>query len=320
MRKTLAKILAGTLLLAASTSVVYCQTQYPANRITVFVIGPGGSNDLAARTVAQGLAGELGQPVVVENRAGVIPAQTVSRAQPDGYTLLYSGGSIWVAPLLGDVPYDIVKDFAPISLIHDAPQILVAHPSLPVKNVKELIALAKSRPGQINFGASTPGAASTLAGELLNYMAGINIVRIPYKTGGERMTGLLSGEVQLEFATGAAYTSHLKVGKLKALGVTTPKRSPLWPGVAAIAETIPGYESSQVGGLFAPARTPTAIVNRLNVEVSKLLKRQDVRDKILNAGIEVVPPNTPEQFAAHVKSEMERMGKVIKARGLRITQ
>jgi tripartite-type tricarboxylate transporter receptor subunit TctC len=160
------------------------------------------------------------------------------------------------------------------------------------------------------------GSASTLAGELLAYMAHINIVRIPYKSGGARMTGLLSGEVQLDFATGAAYTTQLKQGKLKALGVTTMKRSPLWPGVPAISETVPGYQSSLPGGLFAPATTPAAIISRLSQEVQRLLNRPELRDRITNASIDVLG-TTPEEFARYIKAEQERLGAVIKARGLR---
>jgi tripartite-type tricarboxylate transporter receptor subunit TctC len=324
MRNISARALACTLSLAVTIGTGYCQTdapgQYPSKPITIIAAGPGGAVDLVARVLAQGIAGELKQGVVVENRpSSVVPNQMVARAQPDGHTLLYSGAGMWVTSLVQEVPYDPVRDFAPISLVHDAPQILVTHPSLPVKSVKELVALAKARPGQIHFAASNVGSASTLAGEMFAHMAGVNIVRIPYKSSGSRMIGLLSGEVQLEFATGAGYSAQMKLGKLKALGVTALKPTQMFPGVPPIADTLPGYESSQAGGLFAPAKTPAAIVNRLSEEVKKLLKRAEVREKIVGAGIDVVG-SSPQEFAIYIQSTLEKMDKVIKARGLRETR
>jgi tripartite-type tricarboxylate transporter receptor subunit TctC len=322
-RAEYARRLAAAFLVAACFGSAYGQTKgggdYPTRRITIYAVGPGGITDIAARQVAQGISLELGQPVIVDNRSSLVSVQMASKAPPDGYSLLYTAGSLWINQLTSDVPYDIQRDFIPISLVHDAPQMLAVHPSLPVRNVKEFIALAKARPGDLNYGGSpSMGAGSNLAAEQLAYMANINIVRIPYKSGGERMTSLLSGEVHFAFITGVLFT-QLPKGKVRFLGVTTQKPLPLAPDIPPISNTIPGYENRQVGGLFVTRGTPAAIVNRLSQSVIRALKRPEISDRIVKSGVEV-EGTTSEEFASFIKREMESMDKVIKARGLRQPQ
>jgi len=320
MLKAYKKVLATAFLVGACLGSAYSQTKgpgdFPNKRITIYAAGPSGITDLAARQVAQGLSQELGQPVVVDNRSSLVTAQVVAKSPPDGYSLLYTAGSLWINQLTSNVPYDIHRDFVPISLVHDAPQILAVHPSLPVKNIKEFIALAKAKPGALNYGGSDSiGAGSNLAAELLAYMAKIDFQRIPYKSGSLRMTALISGEIHFAFITGVIY-SQLPKGRLRFLGVTVQKPLPVAPDIPPISNTLPGYESRQVGGLFAPSGTPAPIVNRLGQAVIRALKRPEIRERITNAGVEV-EGSTPEDFARFIKQEMASMEKVIKARGLR---
>jgi tripartite-type tricarboxylate transporter receptor subunit TctC len=292
---------------------------YPSRPIRMLSPGPGGGADFAARFVAQGISPLLGQQVVVENRpAGVIPGQVVAKAAPDGYTILVNGNSFWIGPLMRDgTPYDPLRDFVPISLLVGAPNVLVVHASLPAKSVKELIAIAKAKPGVLNYASASAGGSVHLASELFKHMAGVNIVRISYKTSGTSVNALLSGEVHLMFANAPPVMPHVKTGRLRALAVTTPRRSVLLPDLPTMsASGLPGFEVASVYGLFAPANTPPAIVGRLNQEVVKFLTRPDARDKFLAAGMEPVG-SSPDELMASIKSEMERMGKVIKDAGIR---
>ena len=292
---------------------------YPNKPIRIVTGSVGSGLDVMSRLVAPGLASALGQPVIVENRSSaIIPAQAVSRSTPDGYTLLAHGVSFWILPLLQDsVPYDPVRDFAPITLAVSAPAILVAHPSLPAASVKELIALAKARPGELNYASALTGSINHLAAELFKAMAGVNIVRIPYKGTGPAINALIAGEAQLSFANAAAALPHVKSGRLKALAVTSAAPSALLPGMPTVAASgLPGYEAENMNGLFAPAKTPAAIVGRLNRECVRILNGPDVKEKFLNSGVEVIG-SSPEKFAARIKSEIARMGKVIKDAGIR---
>ena len=320
MRKTLTAT--AVMLLIAAASSALCQTppgtQYPVKPVRMIAVGPGGVVDFSARVLALALSNAFNQQVVVDNRpAGAIPGETVARAQPDGYTLLVAGGSFWVQPLLQErVPYDPSADFIPISLLYGVPYLLVAHPSLPVKSVKELIALAKARPGEINYASAASGSASHLAAALFTYMTAINIVRIPYKAAGARTASLLAGEVQLDFATGGGIMHHMKSGRLKVLAITSAKSSGLFLGVPTIAADVPGYESTTTGAMFARTGTPVEIIHRLSQEVTRALNRTELRDKLMSVGAEAIG-SSPEQLVNHMKSEISRMGKLIKATGIR---
>ena len=305
------------LALALGTGAAPAQS-YPNKTVRIVTSEPGGGTDVGARLVAQGLPSLLGQAVIVENRGGAggaIAADIVAKALPDGYTVLYYTNALWLAPFLRDnVGYDPVKSFVPIILVARSPSVLVVHPSVPANSVKELIALAKAKPGQLNYGS---GAAGMLAAELLKVMAGVNIVRIPYKGAGAALTAAMSGEVQVLMAASGSIGPQIKSGKVKALAVTGPTRSPAFPDLPTVAETpLPGYEAAAVFGMLAPAKTPAAIVNRLNRDTAQVLAKSDVKEKLLAAGIEVAG-GSPEQFAAAIKSEMATMGKVIKDAGIR---
>ena len=291
---------------------------FPNKPIRIVVGEPGGSTDFLARLIAQNAAGPLGQPVIVQNRGGTDLQQVVANATPDGYTLLLNGSTVWLQPYLQDnVNYDPIKDFAPITMTTAAPQVLVVHPSSPVKSVKELIALAKSKPGGLNFSSSPAGGSSHLAGELFKYMAGVNIVWVPYKGSGPALIALLGGDVQMSFTSPVSASPHVKSGKLRALAVTSPEPSSLSPGLPPIAETLPGYESRSVQGIWAPGKTPAPVVKTLNQEIVRALARPEVKQKVVDFGSEVVA-NSPEQFGAMIKADMARMGKVIKAAGIHV--
>jgi tripartite-type tricarboxylate transporter receptor subunit TctC len=292
--------------------------EYPTRPIRVVTAAVGGTTDLVARTIAQGLTASLGQQVIVDNRpTGIIPGEMVVKAPPDGYTLLFHGSSLWMMPLLQKVPFDPVKDLAPISLATSTPNLVVVHPAVPANTIKDLIALAKAKPGALNYGSGATGAASHLAAELFKYMAQVNIVRIPYKGQGAAVLGLLGGEVQMSFASAPSVAGHIKSGKLRALAITTPKPSQLAPGLSTVAEAgLPGYQSATSAGMFAPVKTPARLITLVNREIVQALNKQDVKDLLFRDGTEVVG-SSPEEFAATIKAEMATMGKVIKAAGIR---
>lgn len=276
----------------------------------------GGGNDLPARLVAQGIAATLGQQVIVENRPSVLIGDLVAKAPPDGYTLLLSGGPHWLGPFFEKTSYDPVKDFAPISIVDRAPVILVVHPSMPIKSVKDLIALAKARPGQLNYASGAPGGSNHLAAILFNHMAGVDIVRIPYSGSAPGMVALVGGHVHIMFPSAGGAWPHVKAGRLRALAMGSAEPSPLAPGVPTIAAMgVPGYVSDALHAAFAPARTPAPIVEKLSQEIARYLKTTDAREKFLNTGAEPVS-STPDELASMIKSEMARIAKVVKAAGI----
>ena len=290
---------------------------FPTKPIRIIVGGAGSSADFVARLVAQGLSANTGQPAVVENRpSGVIPGETVSKAAPDGHTLLSAAGTQWIGPLLQKTPYDPIADFFTITLAGRAPNILVVHPSLPVKSVRDLIALAKARPGALNFATSGTGSTTHLAGELFKAQAGVNLTRINYKGAGAIINDLLGGQVDMMFGTSGSVIPHIKSGRLKALAVTSAEPSALLPGLPTIAATVPKYESVGMVGFFAPARTPEMVINRLNMEIVRILNQSDIKDKLLGVGIEPVG-STPKEFLNALTLEMTRLSKVIKDAGIR---
>jgi tripartite-type tricarboxylate transporter receptor subunit TctC len=299
-------------LMVIAPGTVFGQS-YPNRPIRVVTSEPGGNGDFNARLIAQGLTGALGQPAVVDNRGGAaISGETVARANPDGYTLLAYGSSLWIGALLQDMPYDPIKDFAPITLTTSSPSVLVVHPSVQARSVKELIALAKAKPGALNYAANQAGSATQLAGDLFNTLAGVNIVAIPYKAAGPALNDLIGGQVQLMFGSAASVAPHIKSGKLIALAVTSAQPSALFPGLPTVASAgLNGYEFGSTQGLFAPAKTPTAIIKQLNEEVGRILNRSDVKERLLSIGLEAIP-STPEQFANTLKSDMVKFGKLIK--------
>ena len=304
---------AGVMLSVSMT----CAQNYPNKPIRIATGGAGGGSDFVSRQIAQGISGPLGQQVIVDNRGSLISVETAAKAAPDGYTLLVAGNPLWLLPLLQNVSFDPVRDFSPISLVSRAPSIVVVHPSVAVNSVRELITLAKARPGKLNYASSGTGGSPHLSAELFKSMAGVNIVQIPYKSPGTAINDLIGGHVDLMFAASGAIEPHIKSGRLRALAVTSAEPSPLLPGLPTVSATgLPGYESSTIQGVLAPARTPIAIINLLNREIVRTLNRPDVKERFVGAGIETVG-SSPERFAAAMKSEMTRMGKVIKEAGIR---
>ena len=304
-------------LLIVCAGVVSGQT-YPNAPIRIVTAPAGGGSDFIARTMAQGMSGPLGQQMIIDNRAGAAIGETAAKAAPDGYTIMVQGASLWILPLLQKTPWDVVRDFATISLISRQVNQFVVHPSVPVKNIKELIALAKSRPGELNYGSTIPGGVQHLASELFKSMAGINMVWVPYKGGASAMTALMSGEVQVLALDVGLVAPHVKWGKMRALAVTSATPTALAPGVPTVAESgVPGYELVGYTALWAPAKTPEAIIRRINQEAVRVLSQPDVRERLLNAGEEIVA-STPEQFAATLKAEIAKMSKVIKDAGIKI--
>ncbi|MBI3069132.1 MAG: tripartite tricarboxylate transporter substrate binding protein, partial [Betaproteobacteria bacterium] len=247
---------------------------YPNKPIRLVTAAPGGALDVAARLIARGLTGSLGQQVVVDNRGGsaVIAAEIVVKAPPDGYTLLFYASAVWLLPSLRDsVRYDPVRDFLPITLATRAPHILVVHPSVPVNSVKELIVLGKARPGELNYASGPTGSSIHRAAELFRAMAGVNIVRVPYKGSAQGLNDLIAGEVQLMFPTTASAMPHVKSDRLRALAVTSAEPSALAPGLPTVAASgVPGYEAVAMTGIWAPAKTPGAIIARLNQEIVRV--------------------------------------------------
>ena len=309
-------IIAITLALSASAANHATAEPYPVKVIRIVTSEPGGGNDLVARIVAQGLTANLRQQVIVENR-GSIAIEVALKATPDGYTLLMYGSNVWLLPFLRDnVPWDPVRDFAPVTIAVSLPNILVVHPSLPAKSVAELVALAKARPGELNYAAGTLGVSPHLAAELFKAMAGVNIVQIPYKGGGPALNGLIGGQTHVMFPNAGSVMPHLKAGRVRGLAVTTPEPTPLAPGLPTIASSgVPGYEWISTIVMFAPARTPFALVSRLNREIVNVLNTGESRQRLFSSGAEVVA-SSPQELAARITSDMAKMGKVIRDAGI----
>ncbi len=314
------RLLAAGVVLALVTAGALAQS-YPTRPIRILTCEAGGTCDLSARVIAQVLTERLGQQVIVENRgaaSGLIAVQTLMKAPADGHTLLFHSSPIWLMPFLqSNVPYDPVRDLAPVSLAVRAPLVLVVHPSLPVKSTRDLIALAKTRPGELDYGSGATGAAPHLAAELFKSMAGVNLVRIAHRGTGAAVIDLVAGRIPVMFPVLATISPHLKAGKVRALAVTTLKPTELMPGLPAIAESaLPGYDVSGLFGLFAVPGTPDAIVTRLSQELAASLGRADVRERFFAAGMETIG-SSPQEFASRVKAEMATLGKLIRDSGIR---
>jgi tripartite-type tricarboxylate transporter receptor subunit TctC len=307
--------------LAACAAQVHSQT-YAAKPVRLLVgAPPGGTTDTLARSVGQETAKILRQSIVVENRAGAggnIAADAVAKSAPDGTTLLMSFTSHTINPSLYDkMPFDTVKDFAPVTMVAIVPSLLLAHPTVPGASLAELIGYAKANPGKLTFGVGALGSSVHLAGELFRSMAGVDIVNVPYKGTAPAMTDLLGGQISLMFASVVTGAPQVKAGKLKALGVTSARRIAQLPEVPAIAEAVPGYESNAWFGVFAPAKTPTDTVNRLQQAIAAALKTPDLAAR-LDAESALPVGNTPEQFAAFVVADITKWARIVKASGAKV--
>jgi tripartite-type tricarboxylate transporter receptor subunit TctC len=286
---------------------------YPTKAIRIITSPIGGGNDFPARLIAAALTAPMGQQIVVDNRPTVLIADIVAKSPPDGYTLLLTGSAHWIGPLVEKMNYDAVRDFAALTLVDRSPNVLVVNPTLPVKSMKELITLAKSRPGEVNVAVGGPGSSNYVAAVLFEHLAQVRMTRISYKGNAPAITALLSGEVQLMFSSAGAVAPHMKSGRLRALGVSSAKPSPFAPGVPAIGESgVQGYVSEVLHAMYAPAKTPSAIVTRWNTEVGRYLRSAQARDIFLKAGIEP-SPSTPEELVEIMNAEVGRLTKVIKA-------
>lgn len=312
-------------LLAAAVVSVACASAahaYPTKPLRLVVgFSPGGSTDVTARILAERMSASMGQQLIVDNRAGAggnIGADLVAKSNPDGYTILMATTGVMAFNhyLYARLPYSAERDFAPVTQIGALPLILVVPASLPAKSVKDLIGLAKAQPGKYSFGSSGVGGTTHVTAELFKAMAKIDLVHVPYKGSGQMMGDLLSGQVQIAFDQIASSIAHVKSGRLRALGITTAKRSPLMPDMPTIAEAgVPGYEAISWNGFAVPAGTPKSVIRRLQQETKKAVEIPEVKDKLFGLGIEAVA-GTPEQFAALIKSERGKWVPLLKKIGV----
>ena len=321
------KQLCALTLLSACVSCIFMQSahsaDYPNKPIRIVTpYPPGGGVDNVARIYAPKLAQALGQQVVIDSRpgaSGIIGAEAVAKSAPDGYTLLHDATAHSVNPSLRKLPYETLKDFTPITLLVVNPNLLLIHPSLPVKNICDIISLASNRPGQITFGSAGIGSAQHMAGELFKYMAKIDMVHVPYKGGGAVYADLIGGHIQAYFGNMASSLPHAKGGKLKGIAVTSAKRSASAPEFPTFAESgMPGYEVYEWNGLFGPANLPKEIVTRINAEMGKILAGADVKERFFSLGAEAAH-STPEQHADYVRAEVGKWQKVIVAMRIKAT-
>jgi tripartite-type tricarboxylate transporter receptor subunit TctC len=296
---------------------------YPAKPIRVIDgYPPGGTTDIVARFIAPKFLESQRQPWVIENRPGaqgIIANDMVARSAPDGYTLLMYTGSHAVHPsIYKNLPYDLTKAFVPVTMTSDSQTVLMVHPSVPARSVKELIALAKAKPGSLNFSSGGPGSGSHMAMELFNSMAGIKMTHIPYRGGAPAVMDIAAGHVDLGFGTMPIASPHIRSGKVRALAVTRSTRAIALPDVPTIAEAgLPGYEATNATGVLAPAGTPREIVVKLQQEIARILKLPDVRERLINLGTEPVG-GTPEQFGEYIRGEIAKWAKVVKATGMEL--
>ena len=295
---------------------------YPTKPVRLIVgAAPGGNLDTVGRAVAQSLGEAFGQRALVENRPGAnasISAQYVARSAPDGYTLLMMASTFTNAPaFVRNISYDAERDFTGVSHVATIPQVLIVHPSLPVKNVRDLIALAKSQPGRLNYASSSLGSSSFMAMELFKRQAGVNLVRVGYNGDAPALVDLVGGHVPVKFDNFSTAIPLIKSGRLRPLGVTTPGRSALLPDVPPVSDTLPGYEASIFNGVLAPAATPRDIVARLHGEIVKLVQIPELRNQFAQQGVELKASPTPEHFTAFIKSEVARTAKLVKDAGIK---
>jgi tripartite-type tricarboxylate transporter receptor subunit TctC len=303
------------LLFAGSPAAVYSQ-DYPIRPVRIVTASPGGGNDYLARIVAQPLGAALGQQFIVDNRVSRFVGGIVARATPDGYTLVVGGSTFQFVPLMEKADYDPIASFAPISQLERSPNVLVVHPSLGVNSVKELVALARAKPGALRFGTGGTGGSLHTSAEMFKLATSVNLSRVPYKSTGPALLGLLTGEVQIVFSTPGGAMSHVASGKLKALPVTSIQRSSLIPGVPTLdASGLPGYDLDTIGFIMAPLKTPDRLIRLLNQNVRKLMSDPDVAQRLAGGGSEVAT-GTPEQLIAKLRTDDAKMRKLFKQIGL----
>jgi tripartite-type tricarboxylate transporter receptor subunit TctC len=313
--------LAGSALTLAAVTPAHAQS-YPTKPVRLVVsVAHGGNLDLIGRSVADKASEGLKQRVIVENRPGAnstIGLSHVARSAPDGYTFVMIAQTFLIGPMMmRNAPFDPIRDFAPVSAIATLPQMLVVHPSLPARSVKELIAIAKARPADLNAGTSGNGSGSHLALERFNKMANVKIMRIPYNGDGPAIIDLLGGQVPVKFDNLSTSLTHVRAGKLRALGVTSARRTPLLPELPAISETLPGYESSIFNGMAAPAGTPPEILARMHAEIVKFTQDPETRKRFAAQGVELQASASPEQFATFLRNENSGLAKVLAEAGIK---
>ena len=307
---------------AVVSSTIVCDAaiaqDYPQRPIRIVTAAAGAGSDFNARQIAQAIAGPLGQPVVIDNRTALLAAEVVAKAPPDGYTLMVGSDSFWTISLLRKTSYDPVQDFSPVSLVSREISAVVVHPSLPVKSVKELIALAQSRPGQLTFSSTPPGSGPNFAGQLFKSMAGIDIVIVSYNGGLPAITALVAGETQLSIPSASSAIPHVRSGKLRALAVTSLQPSALMPGLPTVAASgLPSYEIVSVTGVFAAARTTSAILSRLNREIVRALEQPELKERFLLSGMEAFS-STPDQLGGAMKASIAMLSKMIKEANIKV--
>ena len=325
LRKLLCVFAAGLLapLVAAHAASTSSGPAYPDRPIRLIVSVPaGGTPDVTARLLTPSLSQLLGQPLVVDNRGGaggLIGAEIVSKAAPDGYTLFISSpGALTILPHLRSVPYDTLRDFAPIGLISSGPFLLITHPSVPVNTVQELIVLARAQPGKLNYASAGNGTPNHLAMELFKSMTGVNITHVPYKGAPQAVTDLLAGHMNMGFNSIAPILQHVRAGRVRVLGVASARRSPQLPDVPTISEAgVPGFEAENWFGMFAPAKTPKWIITHVNKALVQVVRAPGIRSQFEALGADPVG-STPEEFAAFVRRDMEKYAKVVKISGAKL--
>ncbi len=323
MARTLTLVVLAGIALSGWHAPALAQQGYPSKPIRIISpYAPGGGNEFLCRTVAQKLTENVKQQVIVESRPGangIIGTEAAARAAPDGYTIVLIPSSHAVnASLHRKLPYDSIKDFTPITLVGWSPLVLAVHPSLPVKNVKDLVALAKARTGQLTFGSAGVGSSGHLAGALFETLTGTKMLHVPYKGMGPALTDLVAGQVSLTFGTNLSVVPQVRSGRLRALAITAAQRAPGLPELPTVAESgVPGYEASLWYGFVGPARIPPEIVRRLNSEIVAVLKLPDVRERLASQGVEA-RPSTPEEFARLLVTDLERWAKVVQRAGVRV--
>jgi tripartite-type tricarboxylate transporter receptor subunit TctC len=312
---------------AAAVSVVCAAhpaaaQSYPSKPIRIIVAtAPGGGTDFNGRLVAQKLTEQTGQQVVVENRAGastIIGTEAVARAAPDGYTLLAAQSTITINPsMFAKLPYDMIRDFAPVSHTLTAPNLLTVHPSVPARTVKEFVTLAKSKPGSLTYGSAGPGTSPHLSGELLKALAKIDVLHVAYKGSGPSLISLIAGETDVGFPSVPASIQHIRSGRLRGIAVTTKARAKALPEVPSIAEGgVAGYEATQWFGILAPAGTPRPVIDKLYQEIARGLRSPELQQRLVAEGMEVVA-STPDEFASYIRSETDKWSRVIKSAGIK---
>lgn len=304
----------------------FAQDKYPVRPIRILIPFPaGGAADVIGRTIGERLSAQMGQPVVIDNRPGAggrLATEMLAKAEPDGYTLLVGTvGAMSISPsLLKNLPYDVERDILPLTRVGEIINVMVVNPSTGSRSVREFIDWAKKRPGEVRFGSSGAGQPDHLSGEFFQRLAGIQMTHVPYKGGGPALVDLIAGDLQLMFSTYVVALPHINSGRLRALAVTTPQRQPLLPNLPAVAETVPGFGLSNWNGMFAPAKTPRHVADRLVAEINKALQTAEVKKRQHAAGIEPIGSPSREDFAKFVREDTVRWAKIIKDANIKVEQ